>query len=410
MSWFCEGLANRGHSVRVVSSRFANGSAGDELESAIPVARGLLPIPDSQISPWKLLARTRSNVKAVHQAVQEISPDVIFCGAFDGLGFNTYLAAISSGVPSLTWLGDTWLGQAWRNLPLFDRWTGLVAGPNRRLPSRIVGKGLALIGHALGLSSDPAPRRCTLVGTLSEFVLNDLKQSGAPVPPGSKVIPVTLHPAFIGESGGPIGHGGTRASELRALFVGRMEMLKGPDTAIRAVADAVKRGANVRLTFAGLKIDETRPELHSLAASLGIAERITWAGTPDLDQLIQLYRSHDVFLFPSRIIEGLGIVNVEAMACGLPVIGAAHSGSAEVIIPGKSGFRVDKEDVQGMGRHLAQLHQDRNLLESLSASAMDVARRFESSKVLDALESELVAVAGSKPALINAKDLAPNLN
>ena len=107
---------------------------------------------------------------------------------------------------------------------------------------------------------------------------------------------------------------------------------------------------------------------------LGIADRINWAGTPPLNELVRLYRSHDVFLFPSRIVEGLGVVNCEAMACGLPVIGTAHSGSAEVILDDRTGYRVPKDDGDAVGRRLVELHADRDRLARLSASATEFSR------------------------------------
>jgi glycosyltransferase involved in cell wall biosynthesis len=140
-----------------------------------------------------------------------------------------------------------------------------------------------------------------------------------------------------------------------------------------------------------------RPQLEELATSLGIADRITWAGTPVLSELIALYRNNDVFLFPSRIVEGLGVVNCEALACGLPIIGTAHSGSAEVIIPGESGFRIEKDDHEAMGRYLAQFHFERNLLDQFSTNAPKTIQRFAPNNVLDILESELYRVLKNHP-------------
>jgi glycosyltransferase involved in cell wall biosynthesis len=179
-----------------------------------------------------------------------------------------------------------------------------------------------------------------------------------------------------------------------------MERAKGPDVALRAVAHAVSRGADVRLTFAGLMIEQARCALEAEAKALGIADRVTWAGTPNNEELAALYRAHDVFLFPSRIVEGLGVVNCEAAACGLPIIGTAHSGSAEVIVPGETGFRVESDDAIAMGVHLVRLHADRDLLERLSASATRFARRFLPGPIIDELEAELCRIAGRMSCLV----------
>lgn len=391
MGWFCDRLAEQGHTLRVLTTGSRSGETVGET-SPYPVSRELLHV-DGDPSSRELLHRTLHNRDAVRRAVRACRPEVVFCGGFDGVGFNTYLAAIESGTPTFTWLGDTWLGQAWRDLRQYDAWAALASGGKRPGLRRAVKRALGAYGRFRGLYDGSRPRTFGPVGTLSQFVLDDLRQTAAPVSADARVISVNLHPAFFTAAGDPIGHGGRRSPELRALFVGRMELLKGPDTAVRAVAVARSNGADVRLSFAGLRIDELRQQLTELATSLGVADRIAWCGTPDLAQLIELYRTHDVFLFPSRIVEGLGVVNIEALACGLPVIGTAHSGSAEVIIHGESGFRVLKDDFEAMGRYLTELHTDRGLLQKLSDAAPGFARRFAPVAVIRTLEEELFKTA-----------------
>src|SRR5581483_9144923 len=222
------------------------------------------------------------------------------------------------------------------------------------------------------------------------FVLDDLRTTPAPVQHNAPVVPIMLADGFFGPSGKAIGRLPSSNSTLKALFIGRIEMPKGPDVAIRAVAAAVRSGADITLTIAGLRLGELKPLLEKLAAADGISDRVAWAGTPGLPELLQLYRSHDVFLFPSRIVEGLGVVNCEALACGLPIIGTAHSGSAEVIVDGYSGFRVLKDDAESMARHLVELDRDRGRLARLSANCLVLAERFHPSRVMDLLESEIL--------------------
>jgi glycosyltransferase involved in cell wall biosynthesis len=386
MGWFCERLSERGHSLHVLTSDLKDSSCSrshsGQVEPRLCFVRDHEPA-------LALLRKSLANRQSVRRAIKEIQPDIVFCGGFDGIGFNAYLAAIESGRPTFTWLGDTWLGQAWRDLRRYDQWSGLAATDQRRGIKSVIKNAIGRYGRLRRLYDGPQPRSFAPVGTLSQFVMDDLRRSGAPVSPDARVVPVSLHPRFFDSNDDPVGHSGIRTNSMRALFVGRMEMPKGPDTAIRAVAAARRQGADVRLTFAGIKLQGLRKELEAIAGALGITEYVEYKGTPDLDQLRELYRHHDVFLFPSRIIEGLGVVNVEALACGLPIIGTAHSGSAEVIIEGESGFRVDKEDFEAMGRHLVLLQTNRELLERLSRSAPCLARRFAPSKVIDALEEEL---------------------
>jgi glycogen synthase len=391
MSWFCEGLAERGHRLHVVTSS-PEGNIRGLKKNRVTVDRPLSALRHA-VSARHLFTRTLANRKAVRRAIRSVGPDLIFCGGMDDVGFNTYAALLKSGIPTLTWLGDTWLGQAWRDLRRYDAWADFAAGGRRRGLGGIAKRALGAYGRLRGLYDGPRPNQFEPVAALSEFVLNDLRASGAPVPPEVPIIPICLHAAFSKSNEEVIGHSGSRERRLRALFVSRMERPKGPDVAIRALAAAVALGADVRLTFAGLRIEQLQAELELEAKALSVTDRIVWAGTPPLAELVELYRTHDVFLFPSRIVEGLGVVNCEALACGLPIIGTAHSGSAEVIVPGETGFRVKKNDADAIGRHLAELHADRNLLERLSASATQFAGKFLPTPIMDRLEQELMRVA-----------------
>jgi glycosyltransferase involved in cell wall biosynthesis len=404
-SLLCEGLAARGHAIRVLTSHQSAEMVAND-KDLVSIDRSLFQVlPD--LTTRQLVCRTLKNTQIIRSTIRLQRPDVVFCGGMDGIGFNSYHAALGEGVPSFTWLGDTWLGQAWRNLPSFDAWADLASGGRRPGLRRNLKRLIGWYGRQRGLLVGAKPLRFGPVAALSQFVLDDLRQSGAPMPCDARTIPICLHSAFLQAPSQVVGHSGTRMPHLRALFVGRMEPLKGPDVAVRALAAAVGRGADVTLTFAGLMIEEMRSALLSEARRLGVSDRVSFAGTPATSQLVNLYRSHDVFLFPSRIVEGLGVVNCEAIACGLPVIGTANSGAAEVIIPGKTGFRVKIDDADSMGRHLADLHFDRALLEQLSLSAPRFARRYLPNEVINEMEKELQRLTHGDETRANGRSEVP---
>jgi glycosyltransferase involved in cell wall biosynthesis len=333
-----------------------------------------------------------TNVALVRETIRRLHPDVVFSCGSDGIGFSTYHAAIDGRVASLTYLGDTWLGQAWRCLPAYDPWVDVATGGRRPGFRKFLKRSLAYAGRFRGLLFSEKPPRFAPVTVISPFVLDDLRASGAPAPEKVPFTYVPLNRAFFNEQNEPIGHDDSHSSSLRALFVSRVEKLKGPDTAIAGVAAAVKSGVDVQLTIAGMSLEKLRPELEMQGRELGILDRIAFAGTPPLEELIKLYRGHDVFLFPSRIVEGLGLVNCEAQACGLPIIGTADSGAAEVIRHGETGFRIAINDQEAIGRHLGELAADRGLWERMSAKALESAKRFHPERILDTLEAALYDV------------------
>lgn len=85
-----------------------------------------------------------------------------------------------------------------------------------------------------------------------------------------------------------------------------------------------------------------RPSLEALATSLGLADRVEFAGSLPTPELIDRLRASDLFVLPSRTdstsIEGFGIVYLEAAACGVPSLAAAGGGADDAIEPGESGW------------------------------------------------------------------------
>ena len=390
------GLQQRGHEVTVLTTDprdFAQTDAGAQHSDQFTgeVVRRLRLIPAT--NPKEIVPRTLHNNRVVRQVLRSRF-DLIYGFSMDEIGFDVYHAALASGVPGITVVGDTWLAQAWRNLSIYDPWTGLLHPRKQSFARRTASALLRGMGRGAGAFTGIAPARYCTSQSISQFLHDDLTQSGAPVGDRCSVIPIPLPREYFDADGRPVGHSGVRARGLRALFVGRMELLKGPDTAIQALAEAVRAGADVTLTLTGLRAraGEVGRQLETLARDLGVADRIRWDEAPDTASLIQVYRNHDVFLFPSRIIEGFGMVNAEAMACGLPVLGTAIGGSAEVILDDETGFRYAPGDHRALGRRLAQLAGDRVLLERLSAGALRAVLRFEYERVLDRTEALIAAV------------------
>lgn len=108
-----------------------------------------------------------------------------------------------------------------------------------------------------------------------------------------------------------------QAGRLRCLFVGRLIAWKGPHLALRAIALLRERGVEATLTIVGG--GELEPFLRGLAQRLGIADAIDWVSHVPREQVLGLYASHDLFLFPSLHDSG-GTVVLEALSRGCPVV------------------------------------------------------------------------------------------
>jgi glycosyltransferase involved in cell wall biosynthesis len=122
---------------------------------------------------------------------------------------------------------------------------------------------------------------------------------------------------------------------LRILFLGRLVPEKGATLLIDALADVRSRGIDAELTMAG--DGPLGDDLRKLAAQRGVGDHVTFPGVINQDEVVSLYRDHDVFCMPS-LREGVPVVYMEAMACGLPVIAPRIMGIPELVEDGVSGI------------------------------------------------------------------------
>jgi len=98
------------------------------------------------------------------------------------------------------------------------------------------------------------------------------------------------------------------------------------------------------------------------------------ASLPHAEILAEM-RRHDVFVFPS-LFDGFGLVLLEAMSQGLPVITTAHSAGSDIITDGKEGFVVPIRSSEAIAEKLQLLHGDRDRLHQMGTCALRRAREF----------------------------------
>ncbi|KPQ33764.1 MAG: Glycosyltransferase [Phormidesmis priestleyi Ana] len=118
------------------------------------------------------------------------------------------------------------------------------------------------------------------------------------------------------------------------------DIYKGVDVTIRALPQIAKAFPTVKYVVIGRGDDQ--PRLAQLAIDLGVADRVVFAGFVPDEALIDHYRLADVYVMPSK--EGFGIVYLEAMACGVPVIAGDDDGSADPLQDGRVGWQVPYRD------------------------------------------------------------------
>lgn len=169
---------------------------------------------------------------------------------------------------------------------------------------------------------------------------------------------------------------GFRASEglprerFVILYAGRLAPEKQPEVAVEAVSRFVRAtGADAELVVAG--DGPSVGELRALAAERGIAA--SFLGMLPQQQLRRWMAAADVMLFPSPT-ETFGNVVLEAMACGLPVIGAASGAVPDTVRDGETGLLCEAGNAGAFADALARLSADALLCEQLSAAGLAYAR------------------------------------
>ena len=124
----------------------------------------------------------------------------------------------------------------------------------------------------------------------------------------------------------------------------RGDIYKGVDVTIRALPKILSFYPEVKYLVIGRGDDQ--PRLAKLAEDLGVAEQVIFAGFVPTEELVQHYRVADAYIMPSK--EGFGIVYLEAMACGKPVLSGDNDGSADPLQDGHLGWRVPHRDPEAV--------------------------------------------------------------
>ena len=204
------------------------------------------------------------------------------------------------------------------------------------------------------------------------------------VPPGVDVchfypIPADEAKAYVG----------LKREDRMILFVGRIEPLKGVDTLIRAMACLqLKESARpVHLAIIGgdpsaspeqMTVEMAR--LQKMCDDLGLGQTVIFLGKRDQDTLPYYYSAAEVVVMPSHY-ESFGMVALEAMACGTPVIASEVGGLAYLVRDGETGFTIPAEEPETLCEKLSWLLNDLVLHQRMSGQAAEYAQDYAWDKI-----------------------------
>jgi D-inositol-3-phosphate glycosyltransferase len=176
--------------------------------------------------------------------------------------------------------------------------------------------------------------------------------------------------------------------ERMVLFVGRMEPLKGIEVLLSAAARLDDNPAFRVLVVGGdnhRNAGDELTHLKSLSADLGIADRVSFTGPVGHDVLPLYYSAADVCVVPSYY-ESFGLVALEAMACGTPVVASRVGGLCVTVRDGETGYLVPQQSPQPFADRVATLLADEELRRSFGKSASESVRGYGWGNVADHIE------------------------
>ncbi|MFA6172228.1 MAG: glycosyltransferase family 4 protein [Kiritimatiellales bacterium] len=185
---------------------------------------------------------------------------------------------------------------------------------------------------------------------------------------------------------------GQKAKRPEIFYLGRLRKYKSVDVLLRALQRLSDLPLTLRLAGQG----EDEPRLRDIAASLGLTNVIFQGYVNDADKMRLLQRAW-VVVNPSSM-EGWGITNIEANACGTPVVGSDVPGTRDSISPGQSGLLIPCGDDAALAQAIRSLIEDAVRRNEMQRTAREWADRFSwdvsAQTFMEILKREAEVVSG----------------
>ncbi len=359
-----EGLRARGHEVEVLTSDFGltRSPARDD--------RGVLRQLHYKQNAKTLLQLARwefSDHKVLRNVLASWRPELISVWSMLHLFPSLHHRVRAAGVPVVYNIHDAWLH---RHLGEAEWLRGLWHRAGATWPRRV---GKSLIRRAIKLLH-PEWLRPVAVGDValehvvfcSRYQQDRYREAGLPEHHTRVIYNGIDTVQFDGDPGR------AEPGVMRLLFVGRLVPEKGAHTAVAAIEELRRRGhAGVSLSIAGVAVHpwEYAEGLKARSESGALSGAVRWLGAVPNDALPDVYRAHDVLVFPSSHLEGLPMTLLEAMGCGLAVVGSASGGNAELLADGVNSLIVPPGDPVGLADALERLVRDVGWVRALADRA-----------------------------------------
>lgn len=372
-------LRAEGHAVRILTTEYRRPGARPGEPEDPDVHRELdwywREHEWRSLSPLARLRLERHNAAVLDRHLSEFRPDAITWWPVGGLSLGLIERARRRGIPAVLFVLDYWLSYG----PEHDLWM--------RMWARLRPAG-AVAERVTGL---PTQVRYATAGRwvfCSRIARDHALASPARIADGAILSPgVADSFRLVGRESQP------PEWSWRLLYVGRVVPQKGVVTAIEALALLPEQAT---LTIVGDGDREYRSLLERTAAGLGVAHRIEFERARAHEELVSVYRDADAVVFPVEWDEPWGLVPLEAMALGRPVVATGRGGSGEYLDHERNALLFAPGDAAGLADALRALASDPTLRARLRDGGYETAGRQGEEAFNRQAAAEILAAA-SRP-------------
>lgn len=162
-------------------------------------------------------------------------------------------------------------------------------------------------------------------------------------------------------------------NDIVLISAGRLAPEKNWETLVKAVARVIPRHPQLRLVLVG--DGSEREALGKLAKTLGIEKRVEFTGKIPFEEVPNYFKAADLFGFAS-VTETQGLVTMEAMACGLPVVAVNATGTRDVVTHEVEGLLAENK-VEDLAEAIARMLSEDGILERYREAALEKAAEFD---------------------------------